>query len=95
MRIPSVNELLRNYYKQELKVETLNLKTYKEWKEQGYRPMPNRNPLLLWGLKTKKEIEQDLDNDGFPIPGTGRVIEYCPIMYLYDETQVYNTYNCK
>lgn len=96
MRIPTVNELLRMYYKKELGVTELNLKTYKEWRELGYRPMPERKPLLLWGLKTKKEIEQDLDDDGYPIPGSGkRVIEYCPVLYLYDKSQVYNIEDCR
>ena len=93
--IPTINQLLMDYYKQQWKVDSMVFRTYDDWKKDGYQVIRGEKALLLWGNKVVKIINQELDSNGKPIPNSGKKIEYCEILHVFNEYQTFNPEDCR
>ena len=69
----SANYVLIVYYKS--KGCTL-LKSYEAWKEEGYAVRQGSQGYPIWGSRQSKQRPD------------GSTIEFCPVRYLFDESQV-------
>lgn len=89
------NELIIDYYCNLWGLDHLELKTYDEWKEEGYQVKSGEKAITIWGTKTIWYKGQLKDENGNPIPNTGEPIEYCQTKQVFDITQTYHVENCR
>ena len=93
--VPTINELLIDYYKQNNGVTELH--TYDDWKKQGYQVKAGEKAFLIWGskvqIKPDENIETQTQNQD---EQTQKELKsYFPLCYLFDITQVFHVENCK
>ena len=83
----TVNGLLRFYYACK---GYKNLKTFREWKEEGYIVRRGEKSLLVWGApvpsKAEKECTEELKKEGKEEEAKD---DYFPVCHLFAEVQVY------
>lgn len=75
-----VNELLREFYAGSGHTE---LKTFEQWKEQGFSVRKGEKALLLWGKPQTKQNEEKTE-DGSEENAT----EFYPLAFLFSMQQV-------
>lgn len=84
----TVNGLLRFYYACK---GYKNLKTFKEWKENGYTVRKGEKSLLVWGTpivsKAEKERIEELKKQGKEDEKAKE--DYFPVCHLFAECQVH------
>lgn len=85
----TVNGLLRFYYACK---GFKNLKTFKEWKNDGYSVKKGEKALLVWGspVAAKKKDSEKKDEDKHT-DETEKEDDYFPVCYLFAECQVHKT----
>ena len=83
----TVNGLLRFYYA--CKGYT-NLKTFKEWKKEGFTVRKGEKALLIWGMpvasKAERERIEELKKQGREEDAKE---DFFPLCYLFTESQVH------
>lgn len=88
--IPTINEMLREYYRKENGVTELN--TFDQWKEKGYTVRKGEKAFLFWGKPRAKQVTQaePANEDGQTEqaePVTAAKDDFYPICYLFDIAQ--------
>ncbi len=94
--IPTINEMLHEYYRKENEITELN--TFDQWKKKGYSVRRGEKAYLFWGKPRRKETEELTDEakeQGVTIENatpeqlkkTSSKDEYYPLCYLFDISQ--------
>lgn len=81
--INTVNEGLKSIYSEQ---GFKNLKTFDQWKNEGYRVKQGETAVYLWGKQKSRTITEN---------GEEREIKYFPMIAVFSESQVYNPENDK
>lgn len=81
--IQTINEGLKEIYKQQ---GNADLRTYEQWKKAGFQIKRGAKALYLWGRQTAKTITEN---------GEEKEITYFPLVAVFSENQVYNSFNNK
>lgn len=85
----TMNGLLRNYYAQSGHTE---LKTFKEWKDDGYIVKKGEKAILLWARpKATKEAKEHAKEKGKD--ETEAKEDYFPLAYVFSQKQVHKLEN--
>lgn len=79
--IKTVNEGLKSIYSEQ---GYKNLKTYDQWKNEGYRVKQGETAVYLWGRQKSRNITEN---------GEQREIKFFPMVAMFSETQVYKPEN--
>ena len=83
----TVNGLLRFYYARK---GYTNLKTFKEWKKEGFTVRKGEKALLIWGMpvasKAERERIEELKKQGREEDAKE---DFFPLCYLFAESQVH------
>jgi predicted dinucleotide-utilizing enzyme len=77
--IGSINEGLANYYSS---LGHSTIKSYKQWKQEGFQVKRGSKALLFWG--EPKKIEQNPET----APKEGQKESFFPLAYLFSNLQV-------
>lgn len=80
--IESVNEGLKEYYKQEGHIV---LKTIHQWNKEGKRIKKGEHALCLWGRPKKREEHNDTAGDGTEEDSP---LNFFPICYVFSNRQL-------
>ena len=91
----SVTSALLRDYSNLWGLDSLELKTYDEWKKEGYQVKQGEKAITIWGNKAIWYKGQLKDEKGNLIPDTGEPIEYCQMKSVFDITQTYHIENCR
>ena len=81
--IQTINEGLKEIYKQQ---GNADLRTYDQWKKAGFQIKRGAKALYLWGRQTAKTVNEN---------GEEKEITYFPLVAVFSENQVYNSFNNK
>ena len=81
--IQTINEGLKEIYKQQGNDE---LRTFDQWKKAGFQIKKGAKALYLWGRQTAKTVTEN---------GEEKEITYFPLVAVFSENQVYNSFNNK
>lgn len=82
---PSINEMLRRYYKTQNAVT--DLRTYDQWKKDGYQVRKGEKAYLVWGKPKTRQEEPTDDNATQEEPNPTHKDEFYPVCYLFDIAQ--------
>ncbi len=90
--VPTINELIKAYYRKENGVT--DLRTYDQWKEEGYQVRRGEKAFLVWGKpksKQQKQAEPTTDEDEPTVEPieqtTAKKDDFYPVCYLFDISQ--------
>ena len=81
--IQTINEGLKEIYKAQ---GNEDLRTFEQWQKAGFQVKKGAKALYLWGRQTAKKIIED---------GQEKEITYFPLVPVFSENQVYNSFNNK
>ena len=81
-KIDSVNEALEEIYAQQGHTE---LKTYNQWKKEGYQVKKGEHALLLWG-RPKAGQQEEAGQE----PTDTESSKFFPLAFVFSNLQVYN-----
>ena len=81
--IQTINEGLKQLYQAQ---GHTNLKTYNEWEKLGMHVKRGEKAFYVWGSQTEKTVNDE---------GEEKIITYFPMLALFSENQVYNSFNSK
>lgn len=81
--IKTINEGLKEIYNQQ---GNADLRTYDQWKKAGFQIKRGAKALYLWGRQKAKTVTED---------GEEKEITYFPLVPVFSENQVYNSFNNK
>lgn len=79
--IKSVNEGLKSIYSEQ---GFKNLKTYDQWKNEGYRVKHGETAVYLWGKQGSRTITEN---------GEEREVKFFPMVAVFGDLQVYKPEN--
>ena len=81
--IQTITEGLKEIYKAQ---GNADLRTFEQWKKAGFQVKRGAKALYLWGRQTAKKVTDE---------GEEKEITYFPLVAVFSENQVYNSFNNK
>lgn len=84
--VPTINEMLRTYYEEQNAVT--DLRTYDQWKKEGYQVRKGEKAYLVWGKPKSRQQDEPADEDApQDEQKTARKDDFYPVCYLFDIAQ--------